>query len=62
MPDTVHDMVARARAAQAVVGEWTQAQVDEMIAAVGWAVYQRAHAEACARLACDETGMGIYDA
>jgi sulfoacetaldehyde dehydrogenase len=61
MTDTVHDMVARARGAQAVIGAWTQAQVDEMVAAVGWAVYQRAHAEACARLACDETGMGIYE-
>jgi sulfoacetaldehyde dehydrogenase len=61
MAHTVHEMIARARAAQGVVVDWTQAQVDEMVAAVGWAVYQRAHAEACARLACDETGMGIYD-
>ena len=32
-----------------------------MVAAVGWDVYQREHAEACARLACDETGMGVYE-
>lgn len=61
MTDTVHDLVARARAAQAVVSDWSQAQVDDMIAAAGWAVYRRDHAEACARLACDETGMGIYE-
>jgi hypothetical protein len=61
MADTVHDIVARARTAQAAVGDWTQAQVDEIVAAVGWNVYQREHAEACARLACDETGMGIYE-
>ena len=60
MTDTVHDLVGRARAAQAAVGDWSQAQVDRMIAAVGWAVYRREHAEACARLACDETGMGVY--
>ena len=61
MTETVHDLVVRARAAQAAVESWTQAQVDEMVAAVGWAVYQREHAEACARLACDETGMGNYE-
>ncbi len=60
MTDTVHDLVARARAAQAMVCDWSQAHVDRMVAAVGWAVYRREHAEACARLACDETGMGIY--
>ena len=32
-----------------------------MVAAVGWQLYQRAHAEACARSAVDETGMGVYD-
>jgi sulfoacetaldehyde dehydrogenase len=61
MTDSVQSLVARARAAQAAVESWTQAQVDEMVAAVGWAVYRREHAEACARLACDETGMGIYE-
>ena len=61
MGETVQEMVTRARVAQAAVESWTQEQVDEMVAAVGWAVYQREHAEACARLACDETGMGIYE-
>jgi sulfoacetaldehyde dehydrogenase len=61
MGETVQEVVARARAAQATVESWTQEQVDEMVAAVGWAVYRREHAEACARLACDETGMGVYE-
>jgi len=61
MTDAVQSLVARARAAQAAVHDWSQAQVDHMIAAVGWAAYRREHAEACARLACDETGMGIYE-
>ena len=61
MSDYLQDMVTRARAAQAAVEDWTQEQVDEMIAAVGWAVYRREHAEACARLAVEETAMGIYE-
>jgi sulfoacetaldehyde dehydrogenase len=61
MADNLQEMVARARAAQAVVEFWTQEQVDEMIAAVGWEIYQREHAEICARKAIEETKMGIYE-
>lgn len=61
MTTCVEEAVARARAAQAAVEDWSQEQVDAMIAAVGWAVYRREHAEACARMACDETGMGVYE-
>ncbi len=32
-----------------------------MVAAVGWEAYRREHAEACARLAVEETGMGVYE-
>jgi sulfoacetaldehyde dehydrogenase len=32
-----------------------------MVAAVGWQLYQKTHAEACAKLAVEETGMGVYD-
>jgi sulfoacetaldehyde dehydrogenase len=61
MSDHLQEMVAKARDAQAVVEDWTQEQVDEMVAAVGWAVYRRDHAEACARSAVEETAMGIYE-
>ena len=61
MADTLQEIVARARAAQSAIENWSQEQVDEMVAAVGWAVYQREHAEACARLAVEETAMGIYE-
>lgn len=61
MADLAPELVARARAAQASVEHWTQEQVDEAVAAVGWAVYRQEHAEACARLACEETGMGVYE-
>jgi len=56
----IDEMVAKARAAQEQVEFWPQDRVDEMVAAVGWQLYQREHAEACARLAVDETGMGVY--
>lgn len=61
MSDSVQEMVKKARIAQAAIEHWTQQQVDEMVAAVGWAAYRREHAEACARLACEETGMGVFE-
>jgi len=61
MPDNLQDLLERARAAQALVEYWDQDRVDEMVAAVGWEVYQTEHAEACARLAVDETKMGVYE-
>jgi len=56
----IDEMLAKARAAQEQIEFWPQDRVDEMVAAVGWQLYQREHAEACARLAVDETGMGVY--
>jgi len=61
MPDHLDEILARAKKAQAVVEFWNQEQVDDMVAAVGWQVYQRQHAEACARTAIEETKMGVYE-
>ncbi|GAB6277874.1 MAG: aldehyde dehydrogenase family protein [Rectinema sp.] len=61
MADSLNELVARGRAAQEKIEFWTQEQVDEMVAAVGWEVYKREHAEACAKLAIEETGMGVYE-
>jgi sulfoacetaldehyde dehydrogenase len=61
MGEEIRELVARARTAQEQIEFWPQEKVDEMVAAVGWEVYQRPHAEACARLAVDETGMGVYE-
>jgi sulfoacetaldehyde dehydrogenase len=55
---TIKDLVARAHAAQEQIEFWSQEQVDEMVAAVGWHALQAA--EACAQLAYEETGMGVY--
>jgi len=61
MPSIIDEMVAKARAAQEQIEFWPQEKVDEMVAAVGWQLYQREHAETCARSAIQETGMGVYD-
>ena len=59
MAEDIHELVARARQAQAVIADWAQDKVDAMVAAAGWALYKEAHAVACAELACKETGMGV---
>ena len=58
MSELIHNLVQKARKAQAQVEFWSQEQIDEMVAAVGWQAYS--HAEECAVLAFEETGMGIY--
>lgn len=60
MDELITQLVEKARQAQAEIEFWQQQQVDEMVSAVGWQVYQRPHAEVCARLAVEETGMGIH--
>jgi len=61
MADNLKEMVRKARAAQKIVEFWPQEKVDEMVAAAAWEVYKQENAEACARMATDETGMGIYE-
>lgn len=56
----VAEVVARARAAQAAIGGWTAAQVDELTTAVAYAVARKDRAEGLARLAVDEAGFGNY--
>ncbi len=61
MADNLQEMLKKARAAQKVIEYWSQEQVDEMVAAAGWEVYKEENAAACARMAAEETGMGIYE-
>ncbi len=61
MAEQLDQMLAKARAAQAVIEFWPQDRVDEMVAAVGWQLYKEENAVACARLAYEETGMGVYE-
>lgn len=61
MADNLTEMIKKARAAQKIVEYWPQGKVDEMVAAAAWEVYKQENAESCARLAAEETGMGIYE-
>lgn len=59
MENLIETLVAKAKKAQAVIADWDQERVDEMVAAVGWQAY--ISAEECARLAFEETRMGTYE-
>ncbi|MCX9192251.1 aldehyde dehydrogenase [Carbonactinospora thermoautotrophica] len=56
----VTEIVARARAAQEAIADYTQEQTDDLCAAVAWAVARTDRAEALAKLAVDEGGFGNY--
>ena len=56
----IEETVRRARAAQAAIADYTQAQVDELVTAVAWAVARKDRAEALAQQAVDEGGFGNY--
>ncbi len=61
MTELIDQLLAKAREAQKVIEFWPQDKVDEMILAVGWESYKRETAEQVARLAVDETGLGVYE-
>lgn len=61
MADNLQEMMERARAAQKVIEFWDQEKVDEMVLAAGWEGYKKETAEEVARLAVDETGLGVYE-
>jgi sulfoacetaldehyde dehydrogenase len=54
-------VIARARAAQEAIANYTQEQVDELVTAVAWSVARKDRCEALAKLAVDEAGFGNYD-
>ncbi len=53
-------MMARARAAQEQIADYTQEQVNELITAMVWSVGREDRSEEIARLAIDETQLGNY--
>jgi sulfoacetaldehyde dehydrogenase len=59
MENQIDQLIKKARIAQEVIEFWSQEKVDEMAAAVGWETYKRA--EEIARLAVEESGMGIFE-
>jgi len=59
MGGTIKKLVDKATKAQKIIEFWDQERIDEMVAAVGWHSYKGA--EECAKLAFEETGMGVYE-
>ncbi|WP_018526454.1 aldehyde dehydrogenase family protein [Alkalispirochaeta alkalica] len=57
----VQEKLARARAAQKQIEHYSQEEIDALVAAAGWEIYKTESAEACARLAHEETGLGVYE-
>jgi len=57
--ETVSGLVARARAAQRIFERSTQAQLDDAVTAVGWAIMKPAQNQALAEIAVRDTGLGV---
>jgi sulfoacetaldehyde dehydrogenase len=57
----IEELYRRARKAFEEIEFWPQEKVDEMVAAVGWVWQQEETAKALARLAVDESGIGVYE-
>ncbi len=57
--DTVAGLIKRARAAQKIYEQSTQAQLDEAVTAVGWAIMSPEHNKALAGIAVKDTGLGV---
>src|ERR1700704_5858190 len=55
----VQDLVAKARLAQGIFESFSQEQVDAIVKGIGKYVYD--NAEMLARMAVDETGIGVYE-
>lgn len=55
----MEEMIGKARAAQKIIEGYDQQQIDELCMIIGKTVYD--NAESLARMAVDETGMGVYE-
>jgi len=59
MQSMIDELIQKARKSQEQVEFWTQEKADLMAIAAGWETCKRA--EEIARLAVEETGMGVYE-
>jgi len=57
----IQELYERARRAFEQIEFWPQEKVDEMVAAVGWEWQREGTAKELARLAVDESGIGVYE-
>ena len=60
-PTPISALIARARAAQAIADDWTQAQADEAAIAAAWAIVEPSRNRELAELAVRDTGLGNVD-
>lgn len=58
---TVSALIERARIAQAAITNYSQAQLDELATAAGWAIMEPARNRTLAELAVRDTGLGSVD-
>jgi len=56
--EIIEKLIERARIAQAKVANYTQEQIDDVVLAIGWEVYNDKNISLLAKLAVEETGMG----
>lgn len=54
----VSELVARARKAQAIINDYTQEQVDEVVTALGWSIMNPEHNAELAKMSVADTGLG----
>ncbi len=59
MEGTIDILMAKAKAAQSAIEDYTQEEIDQLVRVIGQVVYD--NAEMLAREAVDETGMGVYE-
>jgi sulfoacetaldehyde dehydrogenase len=57
----ITDLVRKAKTAAKQIENYTQRQIDEVCLAIGWEVYKDENIEQLARLAVEESGMGVYE-
>ena len=59
--EAIAALITRARKAQAAVAAYSQAQLDELATAVGWAIMEPARNRSLAETAVRDTGLGTVD-
>lgn len=57
----IQELYERSRRAFEEIEFWSQERVDEMVSAVGWEWQKEENARKMARLAVDESGIGVYE-
>ena len=59
MSKIIDELISKAKAAQSTIEYWPQEKVDDLAAIIGWETYKLA--DKIAKLAVEETGMGVYE-